>query len=305
MNVLVIGATSFIGRHLVARLAARGAYVEATAHTGAEGLRLCDVTDVGTVRDAVGSGTFDAIVNCAGATATGDPVTLYRVHVLGAIHLVTAAVELAPSAHLVLLGSAAEYGPVPAASLPVGEECVPDPLTYFGVSKLAQTELARVAAQAASLRITVLRPFNVLGPGLPAAYFAGAFARTLRAAIARGETGAVPVRNATTTRDFVDVGDVAEAIILTTLARAQPEDDAFALWNVASGIETPILDVAARLCRLAGPFQAVPEGSNASRSDIDRSCGDPTRLMSRTGWRPTITWEQSIDSLWEALAAQS
>ena len=300
----MIGGTSFIGRNLVARLALRGIDVEATARSGADGLRLCDMADLDTVRDAVGSGAFDAIVNCTGATATDDPATLYRVHVLGAVHLITAAAELAPRSHVLLLGSAAEYGRVPAGSLPVGEDFPPAPLTYFGVSKLAQTELARVAAQVAFLRITVLRPFNVLGPGLPAAYFAGAFARALRAAIERGEAGAVPVRNAAATRDFVDVGDVAEAIIRAMLVEPAPEDAAFALLNIASGTETPILEVAARLCQLAGPFEAVPGGSEVSRSAIDRSCGDATRLMSRTGWRPTIPWEQSVDSLWEAVAAQ-
>src|SRR5207302_3171258 len=125
------------------------------------------------------------------------------------------------------------------------------PVSMFGATKLSQTNLAMAAAAAWELRVTTLRPFNLLGPGLPAHYFAGAFARRLleeRARRPSDEVGVaeVTVSNANATRDFVDVRDAAAAIIAA--AEHPPAAGRGVIYNVATGTETSILAVAERLC---------------------------------------------------------
>ena len=273
----------------------------------AEGLgdvMRCDLTDQGQVEEAVSAARPRWVFQCGGATQSDDPHVLYRVHVEGAFHVLSAVAKYVPDAVVMLFGSAAEYGSPPPEALPVREDYPGVPLSFFGASKLAQTEVARVAAAERGLRVLVVRPFNVLGPGLPPHYFAGALAVRLLEARAAGAAGDIPVTNADVTRDLVDVRDVVEAL-LGLAARAAPPPGSLAVYNVASGRETPLLAVAERLCGLAGGYRPVHAGTAGSRSAVARSCGDASKLREVTGWVPRISWERSVDDLWQAFAGQA
>jgi GDP-4-dehydro-6-deoxy-D-mannose reductase len=257
------------------------------------------LTDRRRVEELVAAVRPEWVVQCAGATGTADPRVMYRLHVDGTLNVLGAVAKACPAAPVVLLGSAAEYGAVAPAALPLGEDCPPGPLSFFGASKLAQTNAAQAAAGEWNLGVVVVRPFNVIGPGLPRHYFAAAMADRLLRAKAAGACGELLVANADATRDFVDVRDVAEAL-LGLVTGAAPRAGNMELYNIASGRETPLLAVAQRLCVLAGGFQAVDAGAGQSRSGIRRSCGDAARLRRTVGWTPRISWEQSIEDCWRS-----
>jgi GDP-4-dehydro-6-deoxy-D-mannose reductase len=298
---LVIGAGSFIGRHLVARLRAGGAEVVGTARqvVGRSGFVTCDLCDADAVERVVKEIRPARIFQCAAVTSAGEaPEALYRLHVNGTLHLLRAVSRYAADAALIAFGSAAEYGRVSEECLPIYEEQPPGALSFYGASKLAQTYATAAAAAEWGLRVLIVRPFNVLGPGLPGHYVAAAIAQRL---LQEGQTdGPFPVANAGATRDFLDVRDVAEACVLLT-ERAVPSPGAPQVYNVASGVETPVLAVAERLCALAGQRRAVDEGASRSRSGIARSRGDATRLQRATGWAPRITLEQSLADMWREI----
>jgi nucleoside-diphosphate-sugar epimerase len=240
----------------------------------------------------------DWVVQCAGATRTTDPWQLYSIHVMGTLAVLNAVARHVPHARVVLFGSAAEYGPVPPESLPIREGQPPQPLTQFAASKLAQTHLAATFARERRLRVVTVRPFNVLGPGLPEHYFAAALARRLRAT----SPGPVPVANLHATRDFVDVRDVAEAVV-AILTRGDVKPGEPSIYNVASGVETSLADVATVLCRLAGGFEPIDGGGEPSRGGVQRSCGDATRLQQATGWSARRSWQESLAELWAEVCA--
>jgi GDP-4-dehydro-6-deoxy-D-mannose reductase len=225
---------------------------------------------------------------------------MYALHVQGTLNVLEAVARHAPAAPVVLLGSAAEYGVVPPEVLPVDEDCPPGALSFFGASKLAQTQAAQPAAVEWKIGVVVVRPFNIIGPGLPCQYFAAALAQRLLEAKATGASGDMPVANAEATRDFVDVRDVVEAIS-GLLTRAIPQPGELRVYNIASGRETRVGAIAEKLAALAG-VRVVDAGTAQSRSSISRSCGDPSRLRKATGWTPQIAWEQSIEDLWRAIA---
>ena len=299
-TALVFAGGSFLGRHLCRALAGGGVRVVATARRPSAGsdFRPCDVTDASSVNAVFADCRPDWVFQCAGVTTPdAGPPLLYAVHVGGTWNILRAVADHAPAVPVVLFGSAAEYGRVPEEALPVGENFAPEPASYFGASKLAQTHLASAAASALGLRVVVLRPFNLLGPGLPGHYFAAALARRLRDG---GGREAPPVDNGAATRDFVDVRDVAEAARVA--ATAAPAPGAAEVYNVASGRETSVLEVASRLCVLAGRRPPVDRGTCGSRSGIGRSCGTAVKLHGATGWAPRVPWAQSLDDLWREYA---
>lgn len=304
-RTLVIGINSFVGKHLVPALLSRGQQVVGSGRTAAQPdvpgveLRHGDLLDQQAIARLVAEYAPATVVNLAGATATAEPHAMYELHVRGTLNLLGAVKEHAPDASIVLLGSAAEYGAVPPEQLPVDERCTPRPNSFFGASKLAQTECAMAAAATWRLRVTVLRPFNILGPELPAHYMPAAFARRLLASLADDAQEPISLVNGHATRDFVDVRDVAQAICLCT--EQPPQAGQGRIFNVASGNEVRIAEIARHLCQLAGGVELNEQGTADSRSNINRSCGSAEQLRSAMGWNATIDWRQSLHDMWNAL----
>jgi GDP-4-dehydro-6-deoxy-D-mannose reductase len=226
---------------------------------------------------------------------------MHELHVRGTSGLLSAVARLAPQARVLLFGSAAEYGRVPPEHLPITEQQPPRPVTAFGLSKLAQTELAAKFAQEHALRIVTIRPFNIVGAGLPEHFFAAALARRMLLHRATAAHGPVAVMNLEATRDFVDVRDAARAIA-GLLSESSWRRGRMDIYNIASGSAVSLKEVAALLGRLAGGVGIENGGTAPSRSGIDRSCGDPARLYQAIRWTPRWSWQQSIIALWEELA---
>jgi GDP-4-dehydro-6-deoxy-D-mannose reductase len=250
----------------------------------------CDVTDAASVERLIGELRPAAVVNCAGVTDGADPAPYYAVHVGGTLNVLTAVRRHVPASPVVLLGSAAEYGPVGGERLPVREDHPPAPATFYGASKLAQTHLGLVAASAWGLNVRTARPFNVIGAGLPKQYFLAALAGRLKGL---PERSTFAVRDAEATRDLIDIRDAAAAIALLT----RPDVPA-GVYNVATGTETAIGAAAAYLGELAGGMTPVP-GEGAGRVSVSRSAGDGSRLRA-LGWSPRFGWRDAVRSFWEA-----
>lgn len=289
--VLVIAGSSFIGRAVCAELRGRGRRVVATTRRD-PGEAACDVLDAAGVSAVVERHRPDAIVQCAGVTDAREAGDFYRTHVQGTLNILEAVRRHVPASPVVLIGSAAEYGPVGAEHLPVHEGHPCAPAGFYGASKLAQTHLGQVAAASWGLRVRTARLFNVIGAGLPAQYFLAAIASRLRS-LPSGATFAV--RDLDATRDFVEVRDAATAIV-GLLAPEIPS----AVYNVASGIETSIREVTTYLGELAGGMTPVEGELRAGRVTTHRSRGDGSRLRGELGWQPRFAWREGVRACWEA-----
>ncbi len=195
-----------------------------------------------------------------------------------------------------LMGSAAEYGCVGEDQLPIGEDCQAGPRSQFGESKCAQTRVARDEAIRYGLDIVSLRPFNMIGPGQPEHYLAGSLIRRLLAQGQGGTRVAISVTNGSSTRDFVDVRDVADAVV-DVVQKLPPHPGRVRVFNVCTGQETSVRQLAQHLCHIAGGCDVV-DAENSSSEEIDRSCGDPRKLEGAVGWRPSIDWQESVRDAW-------
>jgi GDP-4-dehydro-6-deoxy-D-mannose reductase len=297
---LIIAGQSFVGRHLRQQFARRGIACRATNRRMHADYLACDVCQQSEVDALLAVVRPHWIFACAGVTANRSEGELHAVHVGATESLMRAVARHVPEAIIVLVGSAAEYGAVAPEMLPIRECCPAQPLSRYGRSKLAQTELAQCLASRHGLRVHVVRPFNLVGPGLGRQYFAAALCERLRQARLEGRFGAIAIDNGRATRDWVDAGDAADAMMRLALD-APPARGGVEIYNIATGQETSVLDFAEHLCRLGGDFHAVDAGPAGSRSGIDRSCGDAARLRAATGWQPTVPWQRSVQALWESV----
>ncbi len=159
----VTGATGFIGRHLVERLAALGWQVRAVQRPESRAAAPAGVEVVRTpLRADALSAAFDGtgvVFHLAGLTAAPSAAAYHQANAVGAGEVACAC--RAAGARLVHVSSQAAAGPAPA-SHPATEAGEPRPCSAYGISKLAGE---RIVQGTEGLEWTIARPVAVYGPG--------------------------------------------------------------------------------------------------------------------------------------------
>lgn len=169
MNVLLTGASGFLGSHVAERLVARGDTVRclvrkssATQHLRELGVDLVygAVDDPASLPDAVRG--VDAVVHCAGVVKARNEADFDRVNEAGTRNMLEATAAHAPGVQrFVHVSSAAVMGPGREGH-PHARGDQPNPATMYARSKLRGE--GAVKDFAAKLPITVIRPPGIFGP---------------------------------------------------------------------------------------------------------------------------------------------
>jgi UDP-glucose 4-epimerase len=218
-----------------------------------------------------------------------QPRLALEVMVDGTFNVVDAA-QKAGVSKIVAASSASVYGmadsfPTPEAQAPYGNR------TLYGVAKTFGEGLLRTFHEMFGLDYLVLRYFNVYGPRMDVH---SAHVEVLIRWMQRIDQGRPPVisGDGSQSMDFVYVDDVARANVLA--AMASETDDVF---NVASGSETTLLDLASLLAELMGSdlepeFSAEP-GSNP----VPRRWADTSRCADVLGFRATVGLREGLERL--------
>ncbi len=297
MKVLLFGASGYLGRAADEALRVRGARVVRVSRTAPQNNEWAqhDLVHGGT-DELVGllrSVAPDVVVNCTGLL-DGTTAELVAANVAPTATLLDAIPRAVPSARLVVLGSAAEYGPVPEGKA-VTEDAVPNPVSAYGITKLASTLLVRDAVVAGKLDAVALRVFNPIGAELPAGTVLGRAANAIRTALPQDDDITLGPLGAY--RDFVDVADVAGAIADAAMTPELPEP----VLNVGSGKAVAVRDVVTMLASVAGFQGKVIESDPVhSRSGaVTWIAADTTRVHRALGWTPRRDLSASVQAVWQ------
>ncbi|WP_328524884.1 NAD-dependent epimerase/dehydratase family protein [Kribbella sp. NBC_00359] len=286
-RVMVFGAGGFLGARICALLADRGVEYRGLSRSRGEPYRLCDLAAMHSyaLDTQIGMYKPTVIVNAAGATL-GEPADLVRANVIAVEALLASARDNAGHARFVQLGSAAEYGGGPHGTS-LDEQTEPRPAGPYGVTKLAGSELV-LRAQRNGADAVVLRIFDVIGPGAPASTLPGRVIRDLRS------RQLIEVGSLDVWRDFVDVRDVAEAVVAVALADAKLPP----VLNVGTGRATLARDVAGQLFELSGQPAKIVDDIQDGGPGVSWQQADITLIGAQLGWSPKISLEQSLADGW-------
>jgi nucleoside-diphosphate-sugar epimerase len=281
---LVTGATGFVGRQVLE-----------TLNGGATAFSPSDDTMFVLGRHCPPAWPRDRFV--AADLTDADSVRRAIAHFWATIHLLAALRSMRRPARIVLSGSAAELGSVDPIHLPVDESHVGYPRDAYGRSKWLATSAG--LAERAPLEVIAARVFNPIGPGTPPSQAFGRFADRLT------DPGSDPVElqvgDLEARRDFIDVRDVARAMI----ALAQ-SGRAGLVYNVGTGRSRRVGDGLDRLIDLSGRAVRVSvDPALKSRPGPADSSARIDRIVSQTGWQPTISWERSLEDLWHEAEARN
>ncbi|MFV2021939.1 NAD-dependent epimerase/dehydratase family protein [Micromonospora sp. LOL_023] len=289
-RVLLLGASGFLGRHIHAVLA---------PHVPVRPLarRECDLVATGLpeLTALVAEEQPDVVVLAAGRIV-GSGHDFVQAHVVATAKLIEAMASAVPGSRLIRIGSAAEYGAVPQGAA-VNEEYAGVPVGEYGISHLTATRLADLAGAADRIDAMVLRVFNPVGPGMPPGNVLCRVTALISAAVATGAPD-IEVGLHDTYRDFVDVRDVAAAVLAAVRCGPRPER----IFNVGSGRAVATRDVVRLLAEIAGFTGGIRDGSfapDAGRSAaVPWMCADLARSRRVLGWEPAYDLAASLTALW-------
>jgi nucleoside-diphosphate-sugar epimerase len=298
-RIVITGASGFIGSNLARRLLADGHEVHALlrpGHThwrieeiaGQLNLHNVDLLDADDVNRAVRQIRPDWVFHLAtyGAypTQTGL-LPAVQTNFLGTLNLAEACrrsgVEL-----MVNTGSSSEYGLKDHA--PKEDEGL-EPNSSYAVTKAASSLLCGYLARTHHIRIPTLRLYSVYGPYEEPT-------RLMPTLISTGLEGRFPpMADPDTARDYIHVDDVCQAYLAVAAA---PDQEPDAIYNVGTGVQTPLRQVAAVAARTLGLKGEPVWGSLEPRSwDTSVWVADSDRIRRASGWSPRMPFKAGFRAM--------
>jgi UDP-glucose 4-epimerase len=213
----------------------------------------------------------------------------------GTFNVLEAAVE-ARVQKVVAASSASVYGL--ADEFPITEKHHPyNNRTLYGAAKTFNEGLLRAFNEMYGLKYVALRYFNVYGPRMD---IHGVYTEVLIRWMERIAAGKPPLilGDGKQTMDFIYVEDIARANVLA--ARSAVTDDVF---NVASGAETSLNDLAASLLHVMNSDLKPEYGPARKVNPVSRRLADVSRAKELIGFASQVTLEDGLDRFvnwWQA-----
>ena len=214
-----------------------------------------------------------------------DPVLTSEVNLVGTLRVLEAARRLGAE-RVVFASSAAVYGS--PGTFPVTEDADVSPISPYGASKAASELYCRSFEENHGIEAISLRYFNVYGPRQASSQYSGVismFAKRLLRTLPLTIFG-----DGSQSRDFIYVADAVDA---TVAALEKPLRSR--VFNIASGRETTILELASKMQGIAGVSSNL-RFEPPRKGDIGRSIADITRAQRELGFRPKMSLDDGLSA---------
>jgi len=303
-RVLITGGAGLIGSHLADALADAAAEIVVFDNLSRGRLTNLEcarsrghVTFVpGDIRDrdalARAFDGIDILFHLAAMRITScaeQPRQALEVMVDGTFNVLEAAVA-ARIQKVIAASSASVYGM--AERFPISEDHHPyRNATLYGAAKTFNEGLLASFRAMYGLGYVALRPFNVYGPRMD---IHGAYTEVLVRWMDRIERGLPPVihGDGCQSMDFVFVEDVARAFLLAATADVRDE-----VFNVASGVETTLAELALSLLAVMGSQVSVEYGPERKATTVARRLGDTSKAKVALGFEARVGLAEGLRRL--------
>lgn len=294
---MITGSEGFIGAHLVKHIrdanpSAAVVRLDKRKSDSTSDVIAVDLLDKAEVCGILKDTRPDFIFHLAGVIFSKDWDEHYRGNVETTVNLLSAVKETGIKTRVVVPGSAAEYGRIQAADLPLVETRLPNPVTPYGVAKVWQTAVTRYYA-ACGVDAVCGRIFNAIGHGAPQGLSVGAFAGQIKK-IRRGEAlPEISVGNLSSRRDFIDVLDVCRALVTLVESGRRGE-----IYNICSGASVSMQELLDMMIKSASvDCEVKTDPMRFKAAEIDDSFGSNEKLCKETGWSPSVSLKESVEAL--------
>jgi len=294
----VTGATGFVGSHLVRRLLEGKFETHILTRTTSSQWRISDLKDKvynhhadlcdkkllsDVIKDVNPTHIFHlAVAGVYGGAHLPDK-NLFEINTFGTLNLIEAANAIDYHA-FINTGSSAEYG---KKLNPMAEEDVCEPITAYGIAKLASTLYASFVGKTQSRPIITLRLFSPFGPYDDSSRL---ITYTINQAI---RNDCIKLGNPNSVRDFIYISDIIEAYI-QSLAKASLYKGE--IFNIGSGNEYSAKTVVDAIKQLLSS-ECATEWNNSGNFRLWESVrwqADIAKAQALLEWKPATTLEHGL-----------
>lgn len=305
-KALITGVTGFVGSHLADLLLSKGYEVYGTYRWRSpmenvehikDRIKLIDtdIRDAHNVEKTIKTVGPDEIYHLAAQSFVPSsweaPQETLTTNIIGTVNILEGIRTANKEIKLHVAGSSEEYGLVKPDEVPIKESNPLRPLSPYGVSKVAADKLACQYHYSYGLKTVVTRAFNHSGPRRGEVFVDSNFAKQIVMIEKKKTKPIMHVGNLTAQRDFTDVRDIVVAYNL-----ALQKCDFGEVYNVCSEQTRTMQNVLDMLLKLTDVKIEIKQDQSRMRpSDVQILLGDSSKFRKKTGWKPTITYEKTLE----------
>jgi len=311
-NVLVTGATGFVGSHMLDYLHKNTTHeIHATKRLNADPTNIkhmtdvqwhdCDLTDPLSCQIVIGRCNPDAIFHFGALSwvtpSWNMPSAYMQTNAIGTINLFEAVMASGGWNTKILVScTPEEYGYVTKDSIPLTEDSPLAPVNPYAASKMAQDAVCQSysATYPSVLKIVRTRVFNHEGPRRRSHGAIASFAKQI-ALIEQGQDPVVYAGNLDVTRNFTDVRDMVEAYYLAMLYGVPGELYLIGSENVFTIRQC--LDELIAMSTRKSEIKVVIDPDRVRPTEVPLLIGDYSKFQKLTGWEPVTSFEDTLCSV--------
>jgi len=308
LKILITGITGFAGSHLAELALKKEVDVFGTVRwrSRLENIEKiknevmlidCDMRDFCSVKSALKKVKPDYIFHLAAQsfvpTSWNAPHETMTTNIIGQLNFFEAIRDLGINPVMQIACSSEEYGLVRPEEVPIIEENPLRPLSPYAVSKVAQDMMGYQYHKSYGLNIVRTRGFNHTGPRRGEVFVTSNFAKQIAEIEAGKREQVIHVGNLDARRDFSDVRDIVRAYWFA-VEKGEPGE----VYNVASGVAFKISEVLKKLLSFSSVNVDIVQQQERMRpSDVEILLGSYEKFNKRTGWKPEISFDRTLNDL--------
>ena len=227
-------------------------------------------------------------------TSFNSPLDTYDTNIQGTEAVLNSARNFCSAAIIHICSSSEVFGRVAKDKLPINEECGFHPASPYAISKVATDLIGRYYAEAYDMTVMTTRMFTHTGPRRGDVFAESSFAKQLALIEAGKQQPKLLVGNLDSLRTWADVRDAVRAYYMLVTVNPIPGE----YYNIGGTYTCSIEEMLTKLIEISGLSVTIEIDPNRLRPiDADLQVPDTSKFNSHTGWKPVITFEQTMSDL--------
>lgn len=276
-NILVTGASGFVGKELCLRLDQLGYSVIPMSSKDGD---ISDIETFSSFKDQKIKHIFHLAGNTFVPKSWDAPHYFIKTNVLGTSSVLDFCAKNGCSLTYV---SAYIYGN--KVINPISENAISEPNNPYALSKKMAEDLCEFYSKHMNVNVTVVRPFNVYGPGQREDFLLPFIIKQIN------ESKEVKVKDLEPKRDYIHVRDLAECLIKAM------DHKTFEVFNAGFGKSYSVKEIIEIALKIKNKTMPILSEQTARVNEISDTVADISKAKRLLKWIPQIDIETGIKTL--------